>query len=209
MLADRDLAYGIAVFIGFPVADLRFGLGVGFHLDAVLIFRVVIGVDLRVRAGIGIFFCVVGNQILGAADPGEIVVLEVAGIGVSIKDFIRGGCAGAASPGADGSTHDMGPDRCLCRGIVRIALTGFVVVGKDLLDGGVISLPGLDIVTCRGFSIPFSAEGNFSIQINFGHGAAQVRSIGKFQLASAPGNHGIGRGSRRCPNRSGPQHGHT
>ena len=147
MLADRDLADGIAVFIGFPVADLRFGLGVGFHLDAVLIFRVVIGVDLRVRAGIGIFFCVVGNQVLGAAGPGEIVVLEVAGIGVPIKDFIRGGCAGAAAPGSDGGTHDMSPDRRLCRGIVFIALTGFVIVGKDLLDGGVITFPGLNIVT--------------------------------------------------------------
>ena len=147
MLADRDLAYGIAVFIGFPVADLRFGLGVGFHLDAVLIFRVVIGVDLRVRAGIGIFFCVVGNQILGAADPGEIVILDIAGISIPIEDFVCGGCAGTAAPGSDGGTHDMSPDCCLCRGIVFIALAGFVIIGKDLLDGGVIALPGLNIVT--------------------------------------------------------------
>ena len=112
-----------------------------------MIFRIIIGVDLRIWVRIGTFLCVVGNQILSAAGPGEIVVLDIAGISIPIEDFVCGGCAGTAAPGSDGGTHDMSPDRRLCRGIVFIALTGFVIVGKDLLDGGVITFPGLNIVT--------------------------------------------------------------
>jgi hypothetical protein len=55
------------------------------------------------------------------------------------------------------------PDSRLGCGVVGIALARVVVIGQDLLDGRVISLTDLDIISIGKGSIPFAAESYLSV----------------------------------------------
>ena len=184
VLSDCQLAYGVTVGVGFLVADLGFGLGIGGYFDVVFVLWVFRG--FRNVWGIS---GIVSDEILRTAAPFEVIVFEVAVIASSFQDLICGILTRTSPPGNDGGAHKFCPDTSLSCGIVSIAFAAIVIVGQNLLNSRVVSSSSLNIFTFRALTIPLTAKCYFAIQGNSRHGTSRICTVSKGEPVFFP----------RCP----------